>query len=424
MIKFLFKGILRDRHRSLLPIIVTAAGVMLTVVFHSWLTGVLGDSVEYNARFSSGHVKIITPAYFSSIDQKPNDLALIGTGGILDTLNKLYPGLDWIERIHFAGLIDVPDDQGVTRVQGAAIGFGIDMFSDSTAETGRMNIEGAMRSGHIPDEPGEALLSHSFAGKLGVSPGDTLTLIGSTMYRELAIYNFRLSGTVEFGTTALDRGTIIADISDVRNALNMDDAAGEILGFIPGGYFDEEITSGLINDFNNRFYDESDRFSSLMISLKDQNNMGVFVDYSNKLLGILLFIFILAMSVILWNAGLLGGLRRYGEFGMRLAIGEDKNHVYITMIYESLMIGIVGTIGGVAIGILIASYLQNQGIDLGIMMKNATIMIPSVFKARITSQTIYIGFIPGVISTLIGTMLSGIGIYKRQTARLIKELQL
>ncbi|MBN1388370.1 MAG: FtsX-like permease family protein, partial [Bacteroidales bacterium] len=395
MIRFLFKGILRDRHRSLLPILVTALGVMLTVVFHSWLTGVLGDSVEYNAKFSSGHVKIVTPAYYRNIDQRPNDLAIIGTGKLLDTLNNLFPNLEWIERIHFAGLVDVPDENGITKMQGTAIGFGIDILSQSSEEINRMNIGSALRSGHIPRGKGEILLSHSFAEKLGLKPGDKLTLIGSTMYRELAIYNFTLGGTVEFGTTALDRGTIIADLSDVRMALNMDDAAGEILGFIPEGYFDEEITSCVIEKFNNRFYDEHDRFSSMMISLKDQNNMGTFVDYSNKLLGILLFIFIVAMSVILWNAGLLGGLRRYGEFGMRLAIGEDKNHVYKTMIYESLMIGIVGSVSGIVLGLLISSYLQNHGIDLGIMMKNATIMIPSVFRARITTQTLYIGFIPG-----------------------------
>lgn len=423
MIRFILKGILRDRHRSVLPIIVTATGVMLTVVFHSWLTGVLDDSIEYNARFSSGHVKILTPAYFNNIDQMPNDFAVIGTDKLLGELNERYSNMDWVERIHFAGLVDIPDKNGETVAQGPALGFGIDMLSGNSEETARMNIPGALKEGSLPSKAGEILLSESFARKLGVSPGDPLTLIGSTMYRELAIYNFVLSGTVEFGTKALDRGTIIADINDVRLALNMEDAAGEILGFVRNEYFDEEITGQVIADFNRDYYDEEDRFSCLMISLKDQNNMGVFVDYSNKLLGLLLLIFVLAMSVILWNTGLLGGLRRYGEFGMRLAIGEDKNHVYRTMIYESIMISIIGSLAGVSLGLLISSYLQNHGIDLGIMMENATIMIPSVFRARITTQTIYIGFIPGVLSTIIGAMLAGIGIYRRQTAKLIKELQ-
>ena len=423
MIRFLFKGLIRDRHRSLLPMIVTALGVMLTVIFHSWLTGVLDESIEYNARFASGHVKAMTPAYYNNMQQMPNDLAILGTTGVLDSLHMLFPQMDWVERIHFAGLIDVPDENGVTVTQGTALGIGIDLLSPDTKERERLNLAKSIRSGALPNRPGEALMSHEFAEKLGIQPGDLFTLIGSTMYRELAIYNFTLSGTVEFGTTALDRGSIITDIRDIRVALNMEDAAGEILGFNRTGYFDQEMSEQVISEFNRRFFNEADIFSILMISLRDQNNMGTFLDYSNKLIGLLLAIFITAMSIILWNAGLLGGLRRYGEFGMRLAIGEEKNHVYRSMIYESLIIGFTGSVIGVMLGMVIASYLQRNGIDLGIMMKNASIMIPSVFRARITTQTWFIGFIPGVVSAVIGTMLSGIGIYKRQTARLIKELQ-
>ena len=423
MIRFLFKGLIRDRHRSLLPMVVTALGVMLTVVFHSWLRGVLDESIEYNARFASGHLKAMTPAYYSNMQQMPNDLAIIGSGEIMDSLRKGYPFMDWVERIHFAGLIDVPDENGETVIQGNALGIGIDLLSKDSREADRLSLSPSLRSGGLPERPGEALMSHAFAQKLGIRPGDQFTLIGSTMYRELAVYNFTLSGTVEFGTSALDRGSIITDLQDIRMALNMEDAAGEILGFFNTGYFNQELAGAIISEFNGRYHDEADMFSTVMISLRDQNNMGTFLDYSNKLIGLLLAIFITAMSVILWNAGLLGGLRRYGEFGMRLAIGEDKNHVYRTMIYESLIIGITGSVAGVLLGMVIAGYLQKNGIDLGIMMKNASIMIPSVFRARITPETWYIGFIPGVFSAVIGTMLSGIGIYKRQTARLIKEVQ-
>jgi putative ABC transport system permease protein len=138
---------------------------------------------------------------------------------------------------------------------------------------------------------------------------------------------------------------------------------------------------------------------------------------------LLVTVFIIAMSLILWNTGLLGGLRRYGEFGMRLAIGEEKGHVYRTMMMESFLIGLFGSFAGVAAGMAISLYLQNKGIDLGFMMKNASVMMPSVFRAHITPATWYIGFIPGFISTQLGTMLAGIGIYKRQTARLFKELE-
>ena len=151
--------------------------------------------------------------------------------------------------------------------------------------------------------------------------------------------------------------------------------------------------------------------------------MGFLVEYSGKLQAILVSVFILAMSLILWNAGLLGGLRRYGEFGMRLAIGEEKGHVYRTMMMESLITGIFGSLAGIAVGMSIAFFLQYHGIDLGFMMKNASIMMPGIFRAHITWQTWVIGFIPGIFSTQLGTMLAGTGIYKRQTAQLFKELE-
>ena len=423
MIRFLFKGLLRDKHRSLLPFLITSSGVMLTVIFHAWMTGVIGNSIEFNARFSTGHVKIMTRAYSENATQSPNDLAILGTDTLAGIISPMVPEMVFAERIYFAGIVDVPDLSGETKAQGPAMGIGIDMLSGNMDELERLNIQASLKEGQLPVKKMEALLSKSFADKLGINPGDTMTLVSSTMYGEFTLYNFILSGTVEFGTTALDRGTIIADIQDVREALNMADAAGEILGFFRAGKYNDEAAKAIAVRFNNQLSSEKDEFSLVMKSLPQLNNMGFLVEYSDKLQGILVAAFIFSMSIILWNAGLLGGLRRYGEFGMRLAIGEEKGHVYKTMLLESLIIGLFGSLAGVFIGIIISLYLQNKGIDLGFAMNNASIMMPRVFRAQITPATWYIGFIPGIISTQLGTMLAGIGIYKRQTAQLFKELE-
>ncbi len=423
MIKFLFKGLLRDKHRSVIPFLVTASGVMLTVVFHAWMTGVIGNSIEFNARFSSGHVRIMTKAYAENSTQSPNDLAIMGTDTLTGMIAAQWPDMEFAERIYFAGIVDVPDEAGETRSQGPAMGFGIDLLSPGTAEADRLNIRASLQSGRLPSAAGEALLSKEFADKLGITPGEKLTLVSSSMYGELTMYNFILSGTVDFGTTALDRGTIIADISDVREALNMHDAAGEILGFFREGTYDNEQASTVAEVFNSQYSTAEDEFAPVMTTLAGDKTMGFLVQYSGKLQGLLVLVFIISMSLILWNAGLLGGLRRYGEFGMRLAIGEEKGHVYKTMMMESFLIGLFGSAAGLVTGMVIALYLQNHGVDLGAMMKNASIMMPRVFRAHITPETWYIGFIPGLVSTQIGTMLAGIGIYKRQTAQLFKELE-
>lgn len=423
MIKFLFKGIFRDRQRSLLPVLVGTLGVMLTVSLFCWMKGYLNDSIEMNARFSTGHVKVMTAAYAKNIDQLPNDLAITGADTLLMKLRKDFPGMTWYQRIHFGGLIDAPDKNGETRSQGPAAGFALDLLSGDRTEADRFNLSKSLVRGQLPEKKGEILISEVFSQKLKINPGDTATLIGSTMNGSMAMYNFVVSGTVVFGVTTMDNGTVIADIKDIQTALDMDDAAGEIVGYFAGNFYDDNLAVETVKKFDSLFPAGGDEYAPVMVSLKNQNNLGQIMSQINSVGGLIVFIFVLAMSLVFWNAGLLGGLRRYSEFGVRLAIGEDYSHIYRTTIYESILTGIVGSVSGTVVGLLISLYLQNHGIDIGSMMKSTSIMMPSVFKARITPVAFVIGFIPGLMSSVAGTALSGIGIYKRKTAQLFKELE-
>lgn len=422
MLRFFIKGLIRDRQRSLLPIIVVTLGVMLTVLGHTWITGILGDVIDFNARFSTGHVKVMTSEYFENIDQMPNDLALLESEAFIAELQEKYPDMTWVERISFGGLIDAPDEEGETRAQGPAAGMALDLLSPESKEAERLNLQNILIKGTLPTSPDEVILSDEFASRLEVEPDDQVTLITTTMYGAMSITNFTVCGTIKFGVGALDRGGIIADISGIRYALDMEDATGEILGYFPGGEYPDEKAITLTENFNNEYADEEDRFSPVMVPLRDQNSLTGMIDIIGYMSGIIISIFMIAMAIVLWNAGLLGGLRRYGEMGLRLAIGEHKGHIYRSLLSESVVIGIVGSVIGTLIGLLFAS-LMSKGIDFSDMMEGSTMMMPGVYRTQITLESYYIGFFPGVLATVFGTALAGIGIYKRQTANLFKELQ-
>jgi putative ABC transport system permease protein len=422
MIRFLLKGLLRDRQRSLLPVIVVFIGALLTVFLQSWMTGILGDMIDYNAKFSTGHLKVMTKAYWDRVEQTPNDLALVNVSPLVENLNKEFPDVEWVSRIRFGGLIDAPDSLGNTRAQGPGVGWGIDLFSPGSKEAERLNIPKNLILGRLPEKPGEILLSDDFAGKLQVKPGDQVTLVGSTMLGSMAIYNYTVAGTVRFGSQAIDRGAFIADISDVRMALDMQDAAGEILGYYRTGVFDKELATADVAKFMAANSSE-DPYGPVMVSLRDQAGLSQMVDYMDVIISIGIFIFVIAMSLVLWNAGLLGGLRRYGEFGVRLAMGESKGQVYRSLLWESVLIGIIGSVLGTAVSLALAFWLQKTGIDISGMMKSSSMMLPTVFRTQVTTASFYVGFFPGLVATVIGTALAGIGIYKRKTAQLFKELE-
>ncbi len=423
MIAFLFKGLIRDRSRSLFPFITVVLGVMLTVFGHSWIKGAQSSFIDSSAKFNTGHVKVMSRAYAQEEDQMPNDLAYIGVTDLSDSLQKDFPNMVWTPRIKFGGLLDIPDEQGETRAQGPVAGLGIDLFSEKSVEWNILDLKKALVRGRLPENREDNIISEDFAQSLGIQLGETATLISSTMYGSMALQNFSVVGTIRFGVAAMDRGAMIADISEIQTALDMQDSAGEILGFFDDYVYRNSEAEVVKAQFNSKYADDSDEFSPYMETLSNQSGLADLLEMFKMFSGVIIVIFLSIMSIVLWNAGLMGSLRRYGEIGIRLAMGENKGHLYFSLIGESLMIGLFGSIVGTALGLGVAYYLQTHGFDIGSLMKNASLMLTNVIRARITSFTFVIGFIPGLAATFLGTAIAGIGVYRRQTSRLMKEME-
>jgi len=400
-----------------------SAGAFLTVFLYSFMKGTMDDLINSNAKFDTGHVKIMTRAYEEMADQMPNDLALLGVNGLLERLRSSERNMVWTPRIRFGGLVDIPDERGETRAQGPVMGLGVDLFSPESQEIDILNLQNGLVRGRLPQKENEILISEEFAKKLGVEIGEVATLIGSTMNGAMAMHNFKVSGTVRFGVTVMDRGAVIADVKDVQSALDMEDGASEIVGYSENMLYDDDGMLALSQTFNDKFSRDDDEFSPLMLSLSQHSGLREYLDLVDVFGGIIVLIFVVVMSIVLWNSGLINGLRRYGEIGVRLAMGEPKGSLYRWMIYESIIIGFIGSILGTVLGLAISYYLQYTGIDFAAMLQKSTMLISNVIRARVTGWSYVIGFVPSLVASVVGTMFAGIGIYRRQTAQLFKELE-
>ncbi|MAJ32894.1 MAG: hypothetical protein CMC18_09695 [Flavobacteriaceae bacterium] len=423
MISFLIKGILRDRSKSLIPIVIISIGVTLTVLTTGYVTGALSDIVDQNAKLDTGHLKVMTKPYAENKDQIPNDLALLGLEELTASLQTQFPDVLWTPRIRFGGILDVPDQNGDTKSQGPGMGLAVNLLNPNSGEGSRLNLDRALVRGNLPQNPGEVVLSEFFAQKLEVNLGEELTFFGSSMEGSMVFYKFILTGTVQFGMPAMDKGAFVIDITDAQRVLDMQDGSGELLGYLPYEIYDDARASEIATTFNAQYDNSEDYYAPVMLTLKQQNNLGSTLDYSQTVVSLFIFIFVFAMSIVLWNTGLIGGLRRYKEFGIRLALGESKRKVYRLLLTEASIIGIIGSLMGTSLGLAGTYYLQIVGIDISKYIENSTMIMPSVIRARVTSNLFFIGFIPGLLSMLFGTMLSGRAIFKRDTARLFNELE-
>ena len=428
MIRFLTKGLLRDRSRSLFPVVIITITVGIVIFTIGFMKGTMNSVFLDTAVIISGHEKVVTRAYKEESQMLPNDLALLDVDQIIKNLNKEYPTHFWSPRITFGGLLDIPDNNGETKDQGPVIAIGIDLLSNETRMPEIWGLEKCLVEGELPKNSKEVLISKKLANKLNISVGDLTTFIGTTMHNAFTTYNFLVAGTFNLHKGQADKQMMLVDISGAREALDMENAASEIFGFTHSLFYNDDKAVSLRTNYNNSYSDTSDIFSPVMLALRDSSEqMGTMVDMVDIFLLIIGGVFLIIVTIVLWNMGLMNGLRRHGEFGLRLAIGESKGDVYRSMILESLIIGFTGTLLGTGIGLMITYYVQEYGIDYSEVvssMSTSSMVMPNIFYAQITPELYYIGFIPGVIATVLGTMLSGIAIYKREMAQLFKELEI
>ena len=427
MMYFLTKGLLRDRSRTLFPVIIITITVAIVIFAIGFMKGSMNSVFQSTAVIISGHEKVVTRAYKEESQMLPNDLALLDVDEIIRNLDKEYPDHFWSPRITFGGLLDMPDKNGETRDQGPVYALGIDLLNTGSRIIEIWELDKNLVYGRLPKTFNEALIGQKLADKLNITVGDTATYIGTTMHNAFTTYNFTIVGTFDLRRGQADSQMMVVDISGARKALDMENAASEILGFTHSLFYDDDKAVSLRSNYNENYSDSSDIFSPVMMALRDSSQqMGDMVEFIDAFLIIIGTIFLVIVMVVLWNMGLMNGLRRYGEIGLRLAMGESKGAVYRSMIVEAIIIGLTGTMIGTGLGLSIVYYVQQNGIDYSEVvatMSTASMVMPNVFYAKITPDLYYIGFIPGLIATVLGTMLAGIAIYKREMAQLFKELE-
>ena len=80
---------------------------------------------------------------------------------------------------------------------------------------------------------------------------------------------------------------------------------------------------------------------------------------------VLLFIFMLALVFGILNTMLMAVLERTKELGMLMAVGMSKDRVFLMIVLETILLGMVGAPLGLGAGWLTVRFLNKRGIDLG-----------------------------------------------------------
>ncbi|MBL7128917.1 MAG: ABC transporter permease [Ignavibacteria bacterium] len=237
----------------------------------------------------------------------------------------------------------------------------------------------------------EIVIGKDLADKLNSKLGDKVVILTNTPDGTISSDVFRIVGTYETFSSAFDKAFIYIPLENAQQMLNIGDNIHE-LAIITKDYgqvdkVKEQIASQLSDEYEVLSYE--DMLPMLLVQI-DLYKQSMFI--TDVIIGLALIFGII-------NVMLMAVFERIQEFGVLMSIGMKNSKLFLMIIIEALIIGIIGTVVGIVIGIIIEIPLSYIGIDLSLFAESlksfgsGAIIYPVIVPENLIGVLIIIPFI-------------------------------
>lgn len=393
-----FKNLTRYKRRTLITAGAIAIGIMMFIMIDSMLKGAEYESVRNLKWYETSSVRIYDDEYWENRHQLPLDLNIPDAEAKVAKLES--EGYTAAPRTVFSGdlILNAEDfgEDGNMPVQVTAVDperdFDVFHFKD-TLVNGRF-LE--------PDEEG-VVLGSWFAEDISAEVGYWITVVTRGNGGFYESMDLEIVGIVNCPNPNVNRMLIMMPISTAGDYLAMEGAATEINIRLPDNADVEAETKAVQKLINGGGLTAMswEALAGDYLALAEAKRGGT---------GIILFLIFIIAAVGISNTMLMAIYERIRELGMMRSLGMSDGKIRAAFVFEAMGIGMIGSITGVILGILVNLYVVNVGFDIGFMLRDMDIgyRIQSIMRGAWNIDTIIGAFFAGtIISTLVAFLPTG-----------------
>lgn len=362
---------------TLAAIVVSVAGLILTGGFVEDIFAQLGEAIIHS---QSGHIQIAKKGFFVEGSRKPDAYFIPEP----ETVRSRVASLDGIDdvmvRLSFSGLLN----NG--RSDLSIVGEGIEPTREARMGTYLRLVAGRQLT--AADANG-ILIGEGAAHALRLSPGDRVTLLASTSGGAANTLDFDVIGVFRSFSKDYDARTVKIPLA----------AAQELL--------DAQVANTLVVTLKDT--GETDRLavsiervlSSRGLEVKRWQTLNDFYEKTvtlyDRQLGVLRVIVLFMVLLGVANAIRMNVFERTGELGTMRALGNRNSSLFSLLMTEGLIIGLIGSLAGVALGIVLAKLISLIGIP---MPPPPNADMGYVAQIRVLPSGITTAFLVGLVATV------------------------
>jgi putative ABC transport system permease protein len=341
------RNVLRQRGRSSAAIGALVFGVTALMLAGGFIEWMFFGMREWTIHSQLGHIQVMRQGYLEKGTADPFRYLLPGNAKELAEIGALPETSAVGPRLAFNGLISRGD------VSLSFIGVGVRPEQEPVLSR---TLEITRGQGLSADEPHGIVLGRGLAANLGADVGDTVVLMANTGAGSLNAVECRVRGLFGTVSKAYDDAALRVPIATAEELLRVSgahtwivllrntDQTAPLLGALRAKYAGGALQFVPWNDLADLYNKTVALFSRQVTVLK------------------LIVAIIIVLSVS--NTMTRSVIERTGEIGTAMALGLRRRQILRLFLLEGALLGVVGSVAGLAIGAVAAVAISAVGIPM------------------------------------------------------------
>jgi putative ABC transport system permease protein len=394
LVRIAARNVLRHGKRTIITALVLTAGIGMFIFFDSILAGMDRMTIDSMVDFSESSLALMSQDYKEEGRALPIEprYGIPDSTGVEARLRQLLPDLQALTpRTQFAAFAS-------NRVDSIpVVGTAVVPRSDAQVFGIAANIE---KGAWLGEEEGQIVIGASLGRDLGVGVGDWLILSARAVDDSLNADEFLIVGLVNVPAQEISQSGIFMSFDSAKALLGENLPVTGLFASLP-----RARTLDLELNASAKAAEAVSKAFPNLASRPIKEAAGDYLAMRNmkaKYSSLIILVVLLIAGVGIVNTILMSVYSRVKEIGILRAYGMRPANIKRLFSLEGMFIGLVGSLGGVALGCLGVWASIRWGIPLDKMMGNLDmggIPIGGALRGEWHISTIMMGFIFGVLAS-------------------------
>ncbi len=335
-----WRNIWRNKRRTLISMSSVLFAVMLAITFYSMEKGTYDRMIESMVTYSTGYLQVQDVLF----EEEPSmDNAMLFDESLKKILDNMSNQIAlYVPRIQNFALV-ATDDQ----TRGIMV-LGIDPLKES--QLNNLTDDVAEGSFLDPDDD-DIVVAQGLAGILGVSVGDTITLLGQGFQGATAAGRYAIKGLIDLRLPEMTNNTIYMSLPAAQWFYMADDRLTSLI-IMP---HNPRHSRAIVNDLNQRLDPEWYRAVHWEEMLEDLLRLMKF-DIAGTMVMMMILYIVVAFGI--YGTILTMMIERQREFAMLISLGMKRGQLAVICFFESLFISISGALAGILVAVPVVVYFK------------------------------------------------------------------